>query len=98
MLYNIILCSICPLDVLVAAKNYRYSPGKIVAKLRSIKRLENKENKLKTSCEAFSKQEGNYKEIIPYTEQILALHIGIPKLIALEVAIKEAAKMYNLSF
>ena len=62
MLYNIILCSICPLDVLVAAKNYRYSPGKIVAKLRSIKRLENKENKLKTSCEAFSNKQAKYKD------------------------------------
>ena len=32
------------LDVLVAAKEYRYSPGKIVAKLPNITRLENKEN------------------------------------------------------
>jgi hypothetical protein len=86
------------LDVLIAAKEYRYSPGKIVAKLRNITRLENKENKLKTSCEAFSKKEVNYKEIIPYTEEIVALHIGIPKLIGLEVAIKEAANMYNLPF
>jgi vacuolar-type H+-ATPase subunit I/STV1 len=86
------------LDVLVAAKEYRYSPGKIVAKLRNITRLENKENKLKSSCEAFSKKEATYKEIIPFTEQILALHVGILKLIGLEVAIKEAAKMYNLPF
>ncbi|MFL6425861.1 MAG: hypothetical protein ACJ71R_20050 [Nitrososphaeraceae archaeon] len=43
-------------NLLLAAKEYRYSPGKIVAKLRSIKRLENKENKLKTSCEMLSKQ------------------------------------------
>ncbi len=86
------------LDVLVAAKEYRYSPGKIVAKLRNIKRLENKENKLKTSCEAFSKKEARYNEIIPYTEEILALHIGIQELLGLEVVIKEAAKMYNLPF
>jgi hypothetical protein len=86
------------LDVLVAAKDYKYSPGKIVAKLRNIKRLENKENKLKSSCDAFSKKEGNYKEIIPYTEQILALHVSIAKLIGLEVAITEASKMYNLPF
>jgi hypothetical protein len=86
------------LDVLVAAKKYRYSPGKIVAKLRSIKRLENKENKLRNSVEVFSKREARYKDIVPYTEQILALHIDIPKLIGLEVAIKEAAKMYNLPF
>src|SRR5919202_2164807 len=76
------------LDLLEAAKEYRYSPGKIVAKLRSIKRLENKEDKLKTSCEALSNKEAKYKEIIPYTEEIVALHIGTPKLLALEVAIK----------
>src|SRR5919199_3095669 len=67
------------LDVLVAAKEYRYSPGKIVAKLRSIKRLENKEAKLKTSVETFSKKETRYKEITPYTEEIVALHVGIPE-------------------
>jgi vacuolar-type H+-ATPase subunit I/STV1 len=50
------------LDVLVAAKEYRYSPGKIVAKLRNITRLENRENKLKTSCEAFSKKEAGTKK------------------------------------
>jgi hypothetical protein len=31
------------LDPLEAAKEYRYSPGKIVSKLRNIKRLENKQ-------------------------------------------------------
>jgi hypothetical protein len=34
------------LDLLLAAKEYTYSPRKIVAKLRNAKRLENKENKL----------------------------------------------------
>jgi hypothetical protein len=69
-----------------------------VTKLRNIKRLENKEDKLKTSIEAFSKKEVKYKDFIPFTEEIVALHIGIPELIGLEVAIKEAAKMYNLPF
>jgi hypothetical protein len=50
------------LNLLVAAKEYRYSPGKIVAKLRSIKGLENKENRLKTSCEMLSKKEAKYKD------------------------------------
>jgi vacuolar-type H+-ATPase subunit I/STV1 len=58
------------LDLLEAAKEYRYSPGKIVAKLRSIKRLENKENKLKNSCEALSKQAEKHKEIIPLAQLI----------------------------
>ena len=86
------------LDVLAAAKEYRYSPGKIVAKLRNVKRLENKEGKLKSSIDAFSKKETRYKDILPFTEEIVSLGVGIQELIALEVAIKEAAKIYNLPF
>ena len=82
----------------MSAKEYKYSPRKIIAKLRSIKRLENKENKLKNSCEAFSKKEAKYKVIIPFTEDIAALCIGIQELIAVEIGIKEAAKLYNLPF
>jgi hypothetical protein len=86
------------LNLLEAAKEYRYNPGKIVAKLRNIKRLENKENKLKTSCDALSKIEAKYKDVIPFTEEIVAFGIGIEELIGLEIGIKEAAKMYNLPF
>jgi vacuolar-type H+-ATPase subunit I/STV1 len=49
-------------NLLLAAKEYRYSPGKIVAKLRNIKRLENKENRLKSSCKALSKQADKYRD------------------------------------
>jgi vacuolar-type H+-ATPase subunit I/STV1 len=45
------------LYLLVAVKEYRYSPGKIVAKLSNLKDLENKENRLKNSCEILSKNE-----------------------------------------
>jgi hypothetical protein len=86
------------LNLLVAAKEYKYSPGTIVSKLRNIKRLENKENKLKNSCDVLSKKEAKYKDVIPFTEEIVAFGIGIQELIGLEVAIKEAAKMYNLPF
>jgi hypothetical protein len=64
------------LNLLMATKEYRYSPGKIVAKLRSIKGLENKEYKLKNSCEMLSKKEAKYKEIIPLANLIWDLHIG----------------------
>jgi vacuolar-type H+-ATPase subunit I/STV1 len=57
-------------NLLLAAKEYRYSPGKIVAKLRNIKRLENKENKLKNSCDVLSKQADKYKQIIPLARLI----------------------------
>jgi hypothetical protein len=84
------------LDLLVTAKEYRYSPGKIVAKLRNIKRLENKENKLKTSCQALSKQADKYKEIIPLAQLITDLLIGKSELISFKVLVNEAAETYDL--
>jgi hypothetical protein len=83
------------LDLLVAAKEYRYSPGKIVSKLRNIKRLENKENKLKASCEALSKQADKNKEIIPLAVLIQTMHIGKNELISFKIAVNEAAELYG---
>jgi hypothetical protein len=83
------------IDVLLAAKEYRYSLGKIVAKLRRIKGLENKENKLKTSCEMLSKKEAKYKEVIPLANIIWDLHIGRNELISFKVAVNEAVQQYG---
>jgi hypothetical protein len=82
----------------LSAKEHRFSAGKIVAKLRNIKRLENKENRLKKSCEILSMKEARYKDIIRFAEDIAALGIGIDELIAHKVGIKEASKLYNLPF
>ncbi|MFL6473058.1 MAG: hypothetical protein ACJ71H_19670 [Nitrososphaeraceae archaeon] len=82
-------------NLLLAAKEYRYSPGKIVAKLRNVKRLENKENKLKNSCDVLSKQADKYKEIIPLAQLIWDLHIGKNELISFKVAVNEAAELYG---
>jgi hypothetical protein len=84
-------------NLLEAAKEYRYSPGKIVAKLRSIKGLENKENKLKTSCDVLSKQADKYKGIIPLAQLIWDLHISKNELISFKIAINEAAETYRLT-
>jgi hypothetical protein len=62
----------------LAAKEYRYSPGKIVSKLRNLKHLENKENRLKASCEVLSKQLTKYKEIIPLAELVVLLLLPLP--------------------
>jgi hypothetical protein len=82
-------------NLLLAAKEYRYSPGKIVAKLRNIKRLENKENRLKSSCKALSKQANKYKEIIPLADLIHTMHIGKNELISFKIAVNEAAELYD---
>jgi hypothetical protein len=84
-------------NLLETAKEYRYSPGKIVAKLRNVKRLENKERKLKNSCEALSKQADNYKGIIPLAQLIYDMHIGKNELISFKIAISEAAETYGLT-
>jgi hypothetical protein len=68
-----------------------------VAKLRSIKRLENKENRLKTSCEMLSKKEAKYKEIIPLANIIWDLHISKNELISFKAAINEIAQTYGLT-
>ena len=44
------------LNLLLAAKEYMYDQGKIVAKLRNLKHLKNKENRLKRHCEILSGQ------------------------------------------
>jgi hypothetical protein len=84
-------------NLLLAAKEYRYSPGKIVAKLRNVKRLENKENKLKNSCEMLSKQADKYKEIIPLAQLIWDLHISRSELISFKIAVNETAETYGLT-
>ncbi|MFL6455328.1 MAG: hypothetical protein ACJ71L_15180 [Nitrososphaeraceae archaeon] len=85
------------LNLLAAAKEYRYNPGKIVAKLRNIKRLENKENKLKNSCEMLSKKEIKYKEIIPLANLIWDLRVGKNELISFKIAVNEAAETYGFT-
>jgi hypothetical protein len=85
------------LNLLEAAKEYRYSAGKIVAKLRSIKGLENKENKLKTSCDVLSKQADKYKGMIPLAQIIWDFHIGKNELISFKIAVNEVAELFGFS-
>jgi hypothetical protein len=64
---------------------------------QSIKGLENKENKLKNSCEMLSKKEAKYKEVIPLANLIWDLHIGKNELVSFKVAVNEAAETYGLT-
>jgi hypothetical protein len=83
------------LNVLVNAKEYGFDAKNIVAKLRNVKRLENKENKLKDNCEALSKQADKYKGILPLAQIIWDLHIGKNELISFKIAVCEAAETYG---
>jgi hypothetical protein len=83
------------LNVLVNAKEYGFDGKKIVGKLRSIKRLENKEKGLRGNCVIFSKQADKYKGILPLAQVIWDLCIGKNELISFKIAVCEAAGLYG---
>jgi hypothetical protein len=83
------------LNVLVNAREYGFDAKNIVAKLRSIKRLENKEKGLRGNCVIFSKQADKYKGIIPLAQLIWDLHIGKNELISFKIAVCEAAELFG---
>jgi hypothetical protein len=84
------------LNLLVNAKNYGFNGKEIAAKLYNIQELEWKEKQLRGKCKKFSKRISKYKDVVPLTEEIASLQIGIDELIALKVGISEAAKHYNI--
>jgi chaperonin cofactor prefoldin len=63
--------------------------------LSNIKRLENKENKLKNNCEILSKQLDKHRETLPLAELIETMHIGRSELISFRVAINGASELYG---
>jgi hypothetical protein len=84
------------LNLLANAKEYGFDTKKIVARLCSIRRLEKKRERLKNNCEMLYEQMQKYKKILPLTEDMAALDIGIDELIALKATINQAVKLYNL--
>jgi hypothetical protein len=86
------------LNLLVNARRYGFDGKEIAENLYNIQELEWKENELKGKCKKLSKRISKYKDVIPLTEDIAALGIGIDELIALKVGINQAAKLYNLPF
>jgi hypothetical protein len=83
------------LNLLSNAKEFGFEAKKIVGKLRSIKRLENKENRLKNNCEILSKHIAKHKETLPLAELIENMHISRNELISFKIAVNEAAELYG---
>jgi hypothetical protein len=86
------------LNVLINAKKYGFDGKKIAAKLYDLKFLEWKEKELKDKSKKLTKRISKYKDVVPFTEEIVALGIGINDLLAFKIVINQAAKYYNLSF
>jgi hypothetical protein len=79
-------------------KKYGFDDKEIAEKVYNIQELELKEKQLKDKCKKLLKRISRYKDIVPLTEDIAALDIGIDELLALKVGIKQGAKMYHLPF
>jgi hypothetical protein len=84
------------LNLLSNAKRYGFDGKEIAAKLYNIQELEGKEKELKNKCKKLSKRISMYKNVMPLTEEIAALQIGIDELIALKAGINQGAKLYKL--
>jgi hypothetical protein len=64
----------------------------------NIQDLEWKEKQCKDKCRKLSKRISKYKDVVPLTEDIAALGIGLDELLAFKMGINQAAKCYNLPF
>jgi hypothetical protein len=84
------------LNVLVNAKENEFDAKKIVEKLKRIKRLQNKEEKLKRHCEILSEQVKKCNNVLPLAQKIRAMNIDIGELLAFDTAVNQIAKEYDL--
>ena len=84
------------LNVLVNAKECEFDSKKIVGKLKRIKRLQNKEEKLKHHCEILSEQVKECNNVLPLAQKIRAMNIDIKELLVFDSTVNQLAKQYNL--
>ncbi len=84
------------LNLLSNAKENGFDSKKIVKELGSVERLVKRKNKAKKNYEMYSKLLQKCKDVLPLTEEIAALGIGVDELIAFKAAINQGAKLYNL--
>ncbi len=84
------------LNVLVNAKENGFDAKKIVEKLKRIKRLQNKEDKLRRHCEVLSEQVKKCNNVLPLAQKIVALNIDIQQLLVFDNTVNQLAKQYNL--
>ncbi|HJT49958.1 MAG TPA: hypothetical protein VJ729_17385 [Nitrososphaeraceae archaeon] len=83
-------------NLVLNAKENGYDSGKIVKELRSIERLEKRKNRAKKEYEIYAKLLQKCKDVLPLTEEISALGIGVDELIAVKASINQAVKLYKL--
>jgi hypothetical protein len=84
------------LNIIKNIEQEGYNTKKIVAKAMSKRSLKENEKHLKNNCELLAKRIDRYKDILPLAEKIVAMHIGIGELLALDAAVNDAAEQYDL--
>jgi hypothetical protein len=84
------------LNVLINAKDNGFDGKKIVEKLKRIKQLQNKEEKLKRHCGVLSEQVKKCNNVLPLAQKIVALNIDIQQLLVFDTTVNQLAKQYNL--
>jgi hypothetical protein len=84
------------LNVMVNAKENEFDGKKIVKKLKRIKSLQNKEDRLKKHCGVLSDQVKKCNNVLPLAQKIRAMNIDIQQLLVFESTVTQLAKQYNL--
>ena len=83
-------------NVLINVKENEFDGKKIVGKLRKIKRLQKKEEKLKHHCEVLAMQVKKCNNVLPLAQKIKAMNIDIQQLLVFDATVTQLAKQYNL--
>jgi hypothetical protein len=68
-----------------------------VARFSQIESLRQTEKGFKNNCKILEKRIARCQEVLPLSEQIVRLRIGIGELLAFHTAVSEKAEMHNLS-
>jgi hypothetical protein len=84
------------LNVLANVKENGFDGKKIVAKLKKIQRLQNKEDRLKHHCEILSRQVKECNNVLPLAQKIRAMNIDIKELLVFDTAVNQIAKQYGV--
>lgn len=84
------------LSILETMKQIGYNPREIVSEISRMKSLRQTERRLKNNCKIFESRMARCQEVLPMSEQIVRLGIGIPELLALHTAVLKKADMENL--
>ena len=84
------------MNVLINAKDNGFDGKKIVEKLKRIKRLQNKKEKLERYCETLSDQVKKCNNVLPLAQNIRAMNIDIKQLLVFDSTVNQLGKQYNL--